>query len=224
MLILGIDSSTSILSVALGDENRILDEIFIDKKHSHSEKIHSTIEEILKKFGLELEEIDLFAISSGPGSYTGLRIGYSTLHGFITALGKPSIGINTLESITWQAKKHSIDKSYLLAPMLDAKRMEVYNLVSTTEGEIIFPSRAIIIDQNTFKELESPILVFGDGAKKSLEVLSIDFKYLENIFPKASDLIEIARLNFNKDELFPMPFYLKDVYISSSLSTNNKIK
>ncbi len=172
-MILSIETSTKVCSVALHNQGELLAEstLYVDK--SHSEKLAILIKNLLQYAEIEPKNLTAVAIASGPGSYTGLRIGTSTAKGLCFALDIPLIAINTLEAMVYGVAKFSA-KDVLLCPMLDARRMEVYSLLATKELDIIQPTEAKIIDEQSYKRelMQSKIVFFGDGATKCKPLLS----------------------------------------------------
>jgi len=166
-LILSIETSTKVCSVALHNQGVLLAEstLYVDK--SHSEKLAVLIKDLLSYVEISTKELTAVAIAGGPGSYTGLRIGASTAKGLCYALSIPLIAVNTLEAMAVGVAKHVTEK-LLLCPMLDARRMEVYSLLMDENMHISQPTEAKIIDASSFStELESnKILFFGNGAGK----------------------------------------------------------
>ena len=166
-MILSIETSTKVCSVALHNQGELLAEstLYVDK--SHSEKLAILIRDLLSYAEIETKDLKAVAIASGPGSYTGLRIGTSTAKGLCYALNIPLISISTLEAMTYGVAQ-TITEDILLCPMLDARRMEVYSLLADKELAILQPTEALIIDENSFsKELENnKIVFFGNGAAK----------------------------------------------------------
>lgn len=216
MLILAIETSTSILSLAILEGEKVLGEIFIHKKNSHAEKIHSAIENILKLCEIKLDEINLFAISEGPGSYTGLRIGFASLYGICFSLQKPLISVSTLEAMTYQIQKELLSENTILVPMLDAKGMKVYSLISNEKREIISPPKKITINENSFQEFhKEKVLFFGDGSEKCKNILlGKNFKFIPNIIPQAKNIGILAEKKYSGNETLnniskiAKPFYL----------------
>lgn len=167
-MILSIETSTKICSVALHNQGVLLAEstLYVDK--SHSEKLAVLIKDLLSYAEIKPKDLSAVAIASGPGSYTGLRIGTSTAKGLCYALEIPLIAINTLKAMAHGVSITLMEKDILLCPMLDARRMEVYSLLADNELNIIQPTEAIIIDANSFEEelKHQRILFFGNGASK----------------------------------------------------------
>src|ERR1700753_3208528 len=142
-MILQIETATTVCSVALSNNGEVLAVKQMDQRNIHAEVITLYIEELLTSTGTKYNELDAIAVSSGPGSYTGLRIGISTAKGLCFALDKPLIAVETLEAMASGAMNYdgyAIDADTLLCPMIDARRMEVFTAVFTTSGERIKPT------------------------------------------------------------------------------------
>jgi tRNA threonylcarbamoyladenosine biosynthesis protein TsaB len=171
-VILSIETSTKVCSVAIHNMGELVAEstLYVDK--SHSEKLALLIQDLVTYADLKTNDLTAVAIASGPGSYTGLRIGTSTAKGLCYALDIPLIAVNTLEAMAYGVSQ-SITEDLVLCPMLDARRMEVYSLLANKELTIIHPTEAKIIDENSYvKELsKNKILFFGNGANKCEPIL-----------------------------------------------------
>jgi len=229
MTILQIETATTVCSVALAKDGKTLAFKQVDQRNIHAEVITVFIEELLVETGSHYADIDAIAVSCGPGSYTGLRIGISTAKGLCFALDKPLIAIETLESMAQGIIDNeallstfnfqpSTFKTLLLCPMIDARRMEVYTAIFNTKGENIVPTAAEIIDENSFADLlkENQILFFGDGAEKCREVLGHhpNAQFLSGFTNSATHLTKKAAEKFAQkdfeDVAYFEPFYLKD--------------
>jgi len=171
-VILSIETSTKVCSVALHNEGELLAEstLYVDK--SHSEKLAILIRDLLSYAEIETKDLTAVSIAAGPGSYTGLRIGTSTAKGLCYALSIPLIAINTLEAMAYGVAQ-TITEEMLLCPMLDARRMEVYSLLADKELNVIKPTEAKIIAESSYsEELEkNKIVFFGNGAAKCEPIL-----------------------------------------------------
>jgi len=228
MLILSLETSTQVCSVALHRNRDLIAyaEILIDK--SHAEKITLLIEQVCSEAKIELSNIDAVAVSKGPGSYTGLRIASSTAKGLCFALNKPLVAIDTLEAIAWQVSK-SI--SFLLReetkttiiPMIDARRMEVFTAQYNAKVVRISTVEAKIIDADSFKaELETGKLIFcGNGADKCKATINHENAvFIDGIYPRAKEIGYLACFksvqNHFEDIVDFEPFYLKDFYMKTS--------
>jgi tRNA threonylcarbamoyladenosine biosynthesis protein TsaB len=209
MIILQIETATTICSVALARDGKVVAFKQVDQRNAHAEVITVFIDELLSVSGFNYADIDAIAVSCGPGSYTGLRIGVSTAKGLCFALDKPLIAIETFEGI---------ETDMLLCPMIDARRMEVYTAVFNSKGENIKPTAAEIIDENSFADLlqDNKILFFGDGAEKCREVLSHNpnAHFLAGFINSATHLTKKAEEKFMakdfEDVAYFEPYYLKD--------------
>lgn len=217
-LLLQIETATTACSVALVQHRNILTVKELDQRNIHAEVITVFIEQIFAEAGKVYADLDAIAVSSGPGSYTGLRIGVSTAKGLCFGLDKPLIAVETLQAMADGMVSQITDDDILLCPMIDARRMEVYTALFDSKGNRIHATSAQIIDENSFAELlqNSKILFFGDGAAKCQEVLS---RYPNAIFDtdfinSAIHLSKGAALAFQleqfEDIAYYEPFYLKD--------------
>ncbi|MDZ7900804.1 MAG: tRNA (adenosine(37)-N6)-threonylcarbamoyltransferase complex dimerization subunit type 1 TsaB [Arcicella sp.] len=216
-LILSIDTSTKVCSVALHNDGKLLaiNELYTEK--SHSGMLTTLCENVIKHVGFSLQALDAIAVAKGPGSYTGLRIGVSTAKGFCFALDKPLIAVNTLEAMAYQVKDF-YDETHLICPMIDARRMEVYCQILDNEINTISEAEAKIIDEDSFSVLlnEKKVVFTGDGAAKCQEKIT----HPNAIFPKieitpSAKTIGILATNLYEKSLFENvvtfePFYLKD--------------
>lgn len=215
--ILHIETTTHVCSVALSDGKKL-----ISLKESHEDKAHARIlalfiEEILKENKLQANQLKAVAVSKGPGSYTGLRIGVATAKGLCYAAQIPLISVSTLKAMTMGfITTQATDANYFI-PMIDARRMEVYSAIFNRSLEKVRDIQADIIDENSFSEYlqEEKVAFFGNGASKCREVISNTNALFANGFnPSAKYMIELAWdkfLNNNfEDVAYFEPFYLKE--------------
>lgn len=223
MLLLSIDTSTTICSVALHQNGRLLGCYELFTERTSSAMLTSLVENVVRQAGFALTELDAVVVAKGPGSYTGLRIGVSTAKGLCFALDKPLIAINTLQAMAEQIRQSMPvalrPASLAFCPMLDARRMEVYCALYTSEGKEIVPTSAHIIDETSFAEelAVRPILFFGDGATKCRSILgghphAIFSEILIN--PSARTIGQLGESAFIQGDFEDIaafePFYLKD--------------
>ncbi len=217
--ILCIETSTTVCSVCVTADEKVIYFREINNGFSHAENLHGFIEEVLKESNLTFSQLSAVAVSKGPGSYTGLRIGVSAAKGLCYALNIPLISIDTLQSMTW-AVAQSKSEDILFCPMLDARRMEVYCEVYDKNIETMLPVSALVLDENSIKifNLEKPICFFGDGVSKAKELLQKNEHaiFIENIFPSSKNMVALSLQKFNQKQfenvaLFE-PFYLKEFY------------
>jgi len=213
--ILAIETTTKNCSVALFENEKLLalKEHYSDD-YSHAEQLTLFVEEVIKSANLTLKEIEVIAISKGPGSYTGLRIGTSTAKGLCYALDIPLISISTLKAMAFTMARHQTADIY--CPMIDARRMEVFSAVYDAENNETRGVQADIVDEETYAHfLNNEVLFFGDGALKCKEIISHkNAKFLEGVYPSAKDLGKLAHAKFMNNEFEDVayfePFYLKD--------------
>lgn len=218
--ILQIETATTVCSVALSKDGETVAVKQINERNIHAEVITLFIDELLKNAGIGYNQLDAVAVSSGPGSYTGLRIGVSTAKGLCFALDKPLIAVETLEAMADGVVKELrlTGSDTLLCPMIDARRMEVYTAIFYTNGQRVKPTMAEIIDGNSFSDLliDHKILFFGDGAPKCQAVLGSNpnAQFVNEISNSAAYLTKKANEKFSagdfEDVAYFEPFYLKD--------------
>lgn len=184
-----------------------------DEQYKHGEVLTLFIQEVMKSADLELSDLDAISVASGPGSYTGLRIGVSTAKGLCYALGIPLIAIDSLTSLRmWQIENN--DREMSICAMIDARRMEVFSAIFDKDGKIIKPISADILEEDSYKEFE-PFLVIGDGSPKMLQVWADrDVHFNMDLMASACGQIKLAHEKFAKKEFEDVayfePFYLKD--------------
>ncbi|MGD9328263.1 MAG: tRNA (adenosine(37)-N6)-threonylcarbamoyltransferase complex dimerization subunit type 1 TsaB [Cyclobacteriaceae bacterium] len=216
-LILSIETSTKVCSVALHQDGELLgsQELHVDR--SHSEYLAIMIKDMLKYCSVETKELSAVAVSKGPGSYTGLRIGVSTAKGLCFGLDIPLISVNSLLAMAFEASKYNLNQ-YDLCPMLDARRMEVYCLLTDHQLNLKQETHSRILEEASFeKELkDNQILFFGNGMPKSRDMLGKNGKafFIEDIYPKACNIGYLAFEKFKNEDFENTvtfePFYLKD--------------
>jgi len=190
----------------------------LDERNIHAEIITLFIDELVASADIKYNELDAIAVSSGPGSYTGLRIGVSTAKGLCFALDKPLIAIETLEAMAYGIITEGQYNDILLCPMIDARRMEVYTALFDLTGNKIEPVTAKIIDENSFYEQlqNNKILFFGDGAEKCRAVLGENNNavFLPGFSNSAAYMTQKAAEKFVnndfEDVAYFEPYYLKD--------------
>lgn len=224
-VILNIETSTNVCSVALSENGKL-----IDYKESQEDKSHSTIltvfiDEMLKQNNITASELDAVAVSKGPGSYTGLRIGVSVAKGICYAVDKPVIGVSTLQlmalGVVNNNKFNSLNiddiKKAWFCPMIDARRMEVYSAFFDFENKQKVKVSADIIDENSYKDLldKRKILFFGDGANKCKDIINDENAFfIDDVYPSAKNMTALSYQAFLdkkfEDTAYFEPFYLKD--------------
>jgi tRNA threonylcarbamoyladenosine biosynthesis protein TsaB len=212
-IILNIETATKNCSVAIAKEGKtIVCKELATENFSHAEKLHVFIEQILVESDVQFSELNAIAVSQGPGSYTGLRIGVSSAKGFSYALNIPLIAVDTLQLL---AKQITIDKGIIL-PMIDARRMEVFSAMYDSNYNQIRETQAEIIDESSYQEISETIHLVGDGIGKFTNTLT-DEKFVfhnEVVYPSANEMSALSFEKFQNSDFVDVayfePFYLKD--------------
>lgn len=216
-IILNIETATKNCSVSLSKNGKTLFcKEHADQGYSHAEKLHVFIDEVIKECKVDIKEINAVAVSKGPGSYTGLRIGVSAAKGLCYALNIPLIAIDTLEILASKVNQND----GLIVPMIDARRMEVYSAVFNRDKKIVSETNAEILDENSYAQVNEKIYFLGDCQEKCKTVLTkSNFQFLpEIIFPSANEMSELSFQKFIakefEDVAYFEPFYLKDFLLT----------
>jgi tRNA threonylcarbamoyladenosine biosynthesis protein TsaB len=217
--ILNIETATKNCSVSIGLNGQIVAvKEIAEIGFSHAEKLHVFFEEILAENNLSFNDLAAIAVSQGPGSYTGLRIGVSAAKGLCFALDIPLIAIETLETL---ARKINIPDGVII-PMIDARRMECFTAIYDKDFNKIRDIQAEIIDANSYNDVIGNIHIIGDGADKCKEVLN-DAKFVyhhEIVYPSAQEMVALSFLKHKKSDFVDVayfePFYLKDFMMTVS--------
>ena len=213
--ILNIETSTKACSVALHNYGELI--VYsedVTANFSHSEKLLKFISELFSDANLSLSDLDAIAVSMGPGSYTGLRIGVSTAKGLCYGLDIPLISISTLKAMSFGMALEI--KADLYCPMIDARRMEVYSAFFDINNTEVRKIQADIINENSYKkELEKKVVFFGDGSEKLIEkIKDKNAIFVSDIHPSAKNMGLLSYQKFTKslfeDLAYFEPFYLKD--------------
>lgn len=226
-LILSIETSTSVCSVAVHDAGKLIAESELHEEQVHATQLAPLIEKVRKMAGVDWNRFGAIAVSSGPGSYTGLRIGVSTAKGLCYSIERPLISVNTLQTMAVQVMAAKGD---LLCPMIDARRMEVFCQVFSAERNPILPVEAKIIDESSFAEQlkEGRVHFFGNGSSKCKNVLqSKNAIFVENIYPSAKHMGALAYDQFVRKDFVDLvyfePFYLKEFMIRKPQSNESEV-
>lgn len=221
-LILAIESGTEVCSVAIAREGEVIALRESREGRDHARLVATYVDELLKESGVVASELSAVAVSEGPGSYTGLRIGVSFAKGLCYGLQIPLIGVNSLSSLTQMAiESGEVGEGDILAPMVDARRMEVYVQLfdgcGVAQGEV----EAKVIDGDSFSDLREQgreLVLFGDGAEKCREAL--EWTKIIDIAPSARGIARIAEEKLKRGEVEDVayfePFYLKEATVTVS--------
>jgi len=227
-LILNIETATKNCSVSLSNKEEVIAlRELNDGNYSHSENLHVFIDEVLRSANKTFKEIDAIAVSKGPGSFTGLRIGVSAAKGLCFSLDLPLISIPTLASL---ARSINVKEGDLIIPLLDARRMEVYSAVFDHNYDQIRKTKAEIIDHNSFEEYlnNGKVYFLGDGAHKIKEIINHKSAvFLDGYFPSAREMAKLSydkyKKNDTEDVAYFEPLYLKDFLITKSKKNYFKV-
>ena len=221
--ILNIETSTDVCSVALTSEGQVLDHRENYEGQTHATLLSQYVKDMLDYARSRELKLDAIAVSIGPGSYTGLRIGLSEAKGLAFGLQIPLIGVNTLQLLTVSTMfNHFIDedgeKGLLYVPMIDARRMEVYTAAYTPALETVVEPQAMILDEHSFeRQLDEgyTLVLMGNGSDKARQVLSRDgVRFIEGIKPVAVDMLALAEKAYRENDFidvaYSTPLYLKE--------------
>lgn len=219
-VILNIETSTDVCSVALTSEGQVLDHRENYEGQTHATLLSQYVKEMLDYARVREIKIDAIAVSIGPGSYTGLRIGLSEAKGLAFGMNVPLIGVNTLQLLTVNAMfNHFIEEDKVLyVPMIDARRMEVYTAVYTPALETVMEPQAMILDGHAFEELLGQgytLVLMGNGSDKVRQVLNHEqVRFISSIKPVAVDMLALAEKAWRErsfiDVAYSTPLYLKE--------------
>ena len=217
--ILNIETATKNCSVAIAKDGKMIvcNEI-AEEGYSHAERLHVFIESTLKEAGVTYKDLAAIAVSQGPGSYTGLRIGVSAAKGLCYALSIPMIAVDTLQVLATQVP--FLDG--LIIPMIDARRMEVYSAIFSPEYENKREIQAEVITENSFENLEGRIYFIGDCNEKCKAVLTKNnYTFLDEIkYPSAREMCALSfakyKISDTVDVAYFEPYYLKDFMVTTS--------
>ncbi len=218
--ILCIETSLDYCSVSIIEDGEVIDSENINIKKSHSEFILILIKDLLKRIKISLNQLSAIAVSEGPGSYTGLRIGVSTAKGLCFSLDLPLLSVNSLDLMIYDVKKKNlVESGSLLCPMIDARRMEVYTKIVKDDLIIIKDTHAKILSNNSFNSLLkfNKINFFGNGSTKFKKIIkSNNALFIEKIIPEAINFDQIVHNKYLEGKFEDLinfePNYLKEYY------------
>ncbi|WP_445955263.1 tRNA (adenosine(37)-N6)-threonylcarbamoyltransferase complex dimerization subunit type 1 TsaB [Yeosuana sp.] len=213
-IILNLETATTNCSVSISKDGKTLSlKEDHDKNYSHAERLHIYIDKVIKEAGIDIHELDAIAISKGPGSYTGLRIGVSAAKGLCFALDKPLISVSTLEALSHQV---TCTEGFIV-PMLDARRMEVYSGVFDFKYNQIRETEAQILNESSFNTYleQGNVFFIGNGVEKTKTLISHrNAVFIEDKLPSSKEMSSLAynkyKINNFEDVAYFEPYYLKD--------------
>lgn len=214
---LAIETATENCSVALFKGSELIDYVEIEDGYTHAENLAPFVEKILAKNSISLDFIEAVAVSKGPGSYTGLRIGVAFSKGLCFAKNIPLIGINTLEAMASAAVNKLEDSEALYCPMIDARRLEVYTAVFDSELNEIKDTTSLVLDKISYEDYlkENKVYFFGNGSSKAMDIInSSNANFLKSNYTSAKFFGDLTLKYFNsksfEDLAYFEPYYLKD--------------
>lgn len=225
MYLLLIETATAVCSVALADEQKVISELHTDQPNAHSSQLSPYIGQLLERCGVSPSQLNAVCVSSGPGSYTGLRIGVSTAKGICYALGIPLLAVPTLQSMATQYYTANPDYQGMVCPMIDARRMECYTAIFCSPTETLKPVSADIITQGIYDEFlnRGEVVFIGDGAEKTRPILGShpNARYATDFLISATGLHTLALDRLNRQQVEDVayfePYYLKDFVAKKSV-------
>lgn len=223
-MILCIETATGVCSAALCDENRVAGTAEAPPGMSHAAQLTVIIQRLMEENRIRATDLDAVAVSKGPGSYTGLRIGVSAAKGIAYGAGIPLLAINTLEAMCsgyGSLYPGDLQPGTLLCPMIDARRMEVYNAVFTHDGKHVMETSASIIDGNSFSDIlaENRVIFFGNGSEKCRAIITHPNAFFREGFSLSASYLHIPSVNALRNKQFEDVAYFEPYYLKEFIAT-----
>ena len=216
-LILNIDTATERAGISLSKDGQSLALLQNEQQKEHASWLHPAVERIMRETGFRLRDLQAVAVTAGPGSYTGLRVGMAAAKGFCYALNIPMLTENTLKVMAFAAREQGVTDG-LLCPMIDARRMEVFTAVYQNDLVELMPTTAMIIDENSFSALlaENKLSFFGAGSYKCKPIIVAPSAAFIEINYHAGYLGILSFLRYLQEEFtelaYSEPAYTKEFY------------
>lgn len=223
-IILNIETATDICSICVSKNDEVLIIKEAEKEYSHTSKVTILIEQCFAELEINLNQIDAVALSKGPGSYTSLRVGASTAKGICYALDKPLIAIDTLQSIA-QATCFKLQQDAYYAPMIDARRMEVYTSLFDKNMNLVKDTHAKIIDEQSYQEYFEngvSIIFSGNGATKCEDVINSSNAIFSNEVCSAANLVPLSFLAFQNEDFCDAAYFSPSYFKSPNITIPRK--
>lgn len=224
-LILNIESATDVCSICISKGEEIIAFQETTEQYAHAEKITQLIESCVQEATIKLIDIDAIAISQGPGSYTGLRVGSSTAKGICYALDKPLIAVDTLQAIAL-ATKRLTNADALFCPMIDARRMEVYTALYDAQIHVLFDTQALIVTADSFQkhfDVDQRIIFSGNGAPKTHDVINSYLATYENVVCSSKHLVPLAHQAFLAKDFVDIAYFSPHYFKAPNITKPKKI-
>jgi tRNA threonylcarbamoyladenosine biosynthesis protein TsaB len=221
-LILSIDTATDNASVSISKDGAIITEVSNTAQKDHGGYLQPAIKSMLITSGISIDQIDAIAISAGPGSYTGLRVGMSSAKGLCYALNKPLITLGSLEILSYavilESDTGNLNSNRIFCPMIDARRMEVFTALYNSTLETVLEPCAMLLNEDSFANslLKSQVLFFGNGAQKWKGICSHKNALFVSILNNTLAMNKLAYIKFNQNDFADLaycePLYLKEFF------------
>lgn len=217
-IILNIDTATEIATVGISEGEKVLASETSETPMKHASFLQPAVEKLLRDFSFSLSAVDAVAITAGPGSYTGLRVGMASAKGICYALDKPLILINTLEVMAVASIRESTAENVLHCPMIDARRMEVFAGLYRNDLKPVIPPAAMVLSHDSFERYlaENKVVFSGSGSLKFATLLTSDRARFSAVERSTVDLAMLADKYYHQnrfaDLAYSEPFYLKEFY------------
>jgi tRNA threonylcarbamoyladenosine biosynthesis protein TsaB len=223
-MILCIETATGICSAALCDETKVAGVAEAPPGMSHASSLTLIIGQLLEGHKLRASDLEAVAVSKGPGSYTGLRIGVSAAKGIAYGAKIPLIAVNTLTAMCsgyLDAHRERLQEDTLLCPMIDARRMEVYNAVYRADGTIVRETAADIINERSFSDLlaDHPVVFFGNGSEKCRNIITLPNATFIEGFQLSASYLHIPSVNALRNKHFEDVAYFEPYYLKEFIAT-----
>ena len=221
-LLLHIDTAVQSASVCLSNDKEILGEMINPSERDSASWLHIAINNLLDENKLKVQQLNAIAISAGPGSYTGLRVGMAAAKGLCYSFKSPLISINTLQLM---AASVAHPTTALLCPMIDARRMEVFTALYNQSLEEVTKATNLILEEDSFTNYlqENTITFFGNGSEKARSIIQHSNATFASVATSAANMVSIAHTKFDTEQFselaYSEPVYIKDFH--SSISKKN---
>lgn len=224
--ILILETSTEVCSVAIAQNGQLIGLIESDKDYSHTQNLTLQIEEVLKAAKLSIKDLSAVALSAGPGSYTGLRVGSSTAKGICFGLNIPLISLDSLKGLSYSEIALIPNRTNYIFSMIDARRDEVYAAVFDPNHHVLEPIQAIILDKQAFSPLRKSKAVWhlvGNGAPKAMELLSYSDVVLGTNKSSAAYFVKMAHNAFLKKDFVDLAYFTPNYHKAPNITVSNKL-
>ncbi|MEM9820205.1 MAG: tRNA (adenosine(37)-N6)-threonylcarbamoyltransferase complex dimerization subunit type 1 TsaB [Bacteroidota bacterium] len=222
--LLHLETAADFCSVCLSQNDQVLGEQASNEKNKHAAQITLLIEKVMADHGLQLQNIDAVAVSAGPGSYTGLRVGSSTAKGICYALDRPLIAVDTLKALAW-ASYQTYQKAAIYVPMIDARRMEVYTSLFDEQLQVLEATSAKIIDEHSFAnyfEKGQQLVFSGDGAAKCQAYLKHPSAYFLSVPIVAANMVALAFDSYQKQAFEDLAYFSPNYFKAPNITQSKR--